>query len=130
MDPEMIESFRDHLGSANPARIFEHLMRTLVKEAGRVLRVREARDAFESILRQARKGRIQVIGTEPRNQVVMISAKDFCDLLIDLQEQHSFMDAIRALPGYNPPQRRLAFTERPRLQEHIGLKRAPNQRKT
>ena len=110
----------------DPHHALEYLIQVLTKDAGPALRVREARDGFTSVLRQVRKGKVQVIGTEPRNQVVLITAKDLCDLLVSLQEQRSFMDALRAMPDYDPPKRCIAFTERPRSREYTST---PSSRK-
>jgi hypothetical protein len=119
MDLATIESLRNHLTSKDPRGIFEHLVPILTKEAERTLRTKEARDGFTAVIRQVRKGKVQVIGTEPRKQVILIAATDLCDLLLSLRER-SFMDALRATPGYKPPKKRIAFAERPRSREYTS----------
>jgi hypothetical protein len=40
------------------------------------LRVREARERLTFMLSEFRESKVKVIGTEPRNQVVLMAAKD------------------------------------------------------
>lgn len=96
----MIQSLRSRFASGNSHRILEHLIQALTKEAGHTLRMRDARDGFTSVLRQVRKGNIQVIGMKPR------------------------MDVLRALPDYDPPKKRIAFAERSRSREYTSAPRS------
>jgi hypothetical protein len=107
----MIQSPKSRRASRDPSQILKRLIQILAKDVERPLRWRQARNELAALIRP-RKGEIQVIGTKPRSQMVLISAQDLCELLARLSGERSFIDELRAMPGYDPPARRLVFSER------------------
>jgi hypothetical protein len=81
--------------------------------------IRKARDTFTSVLRSVRNGKIQLVGSDPGEQVIMITARELVAVIARLINAPSFMDALRSEPGYNPPKRKRVFKERPRSRERI-----------
>jgi len=82
------------------------------------LGVREARDRFTQLLRDARAGQAQVVGSEEDGQVFIVSAREVTGLLAEVIETRSFVEAVCSGPGFDQqPDTLLQFEERPRSSE-------------
>lgn len=79
MDARVLKQIRK-TRTAPKKEFVEGLGRTLAEAAGGTLTVRKARDTLSSVLRQAREGAPQIIGSA-EDAAVVISVKDLAALL-------------------------------------------------
>ncbi|MEE3622990.1 type II toxin-antitoxin system prevent-host-death family antitoxin [Nitrospirillum sp. BR 11752] len=110
-----------NLMSGNKDAAAKNMTAALTEAAGNILGVREARDQFSKIVRAARDGHAQVIGSsESESSVVIISAKDLTELVSEIIDSQPFIEFLMEIPcfqtggSYDIP-----FSERPRSREDI-----------
>lgn len=85
MDPRVLKQIRE-TRTASGKDMVEGVGRALVEAAGGTLTVREAKDGLSGVLRRAREGVPQVIGST-EDAAVVISVKDLVTLLGAAKEQ-------------------------------------------
>ncbi|MFF0950857.1 hypothetical protein ACFYE9_25280 [Rhizobium leguminosarum] len=85
MDPRVLKQIRE-TRTASKKDFVEGLGRTLVEVAGGALTVRKAKDGLSGVLRRAREGAPQIIGST-EDAAVVISVKDLATLLGAAKEQ-------------------------------------------
>ncbi|WP_187830038.1 hypothetical protein [Siccirubricoccus phaeus] len=85
--------------------------------------VRVIRDKFTSTLRAVRSGRVQLVGTNPEDQVVMISLKDLARMVRWVARDVSFGEALRMQPSFRPVSLRAEMRQRPRGRQAYGVTR-------
>ncbi|MEB3047625.1 hypothetical protein [Rhizobium mulingense] len=85
MDPRVLKQIRE-TRTASEKDVVEGIGRALVEVAGGTLTVREAKDGLSGVLRRAREGVPQVIGST-EDAAVVISVKDLVTLLGAAKEQ-------------------------------------------
>lgn len=98
MDARVLKQIRN-TRTASRKEFVEGLGRTLVEVAGGALTVRKAKDGLSAVLKRAREGAPQVIGST-EDAAVVISVKDLAALLGAAKEQ-TFGEALRA-SGFKP----------------------------
>ena len=78
------------------------------------LSVRAIRDRFTSTLRAVRSGEVQLVGTDPNDQVVMISLRDLAQMVRRAAGDVSFGEALRMRADFHPVALEVEMRQRPR----------------
>lgn len=98
MDARVLRQIRN-ASSGSRKELLEGLGKALVEVAGGTLTVRKAKDGLSGVLKRAREGAPQVIGSSP-DAAVVISMNDLVALLGAAKEP-TFGDALRK-SGFKP----------------------------
>ena len=78
------------------------LMATIIDLGGEPLTVRRARDGLSTVLRDARSGKMQVIGRAPEDMTVVVSLRDLAELVsVASKPPKTFGEALDEM-GFRP----------------------------
>jgi len=102
MDARILKQVQE-TRNASRQEIADGLVETIAQIGGDPLTVRRARDELSALLRKARKGIPQLIGSPKTNEdmVAVIALKDLAELVIAARQGESLGEALDAI-GFKP----------------------------